>query len=445
LDFYALTEHGSYGAKANSGLTTAEWEHVKREVVRHHRPGEFVTIPAVEFSAPPPSGHHNIYFNAPDAIVPQLPLLREEKYMQTQRVWAEKERLLPAGVEMVTIPHHTGIIWGPAPGGGILHAGVSFGPGYSDEQLRPLIELYSQHGLSEAFAPGHPLSYKSLHPGDRRDLLDGPHYAQDAWALGEHLGVIASSDDHTSRPGRDNVGMAAVYATELTREAIFEALKNRRTYAVTGRRLLLHFDVNGSLMGSRLMLQSRQYPRLSVKVVGTQDLDFVEVLRWEERNGVYTNGHPAFTALLKTHGTGRHFHRQFVDSTFSGSSLYYVRVKQMRTGTSGPEAWAWSSPIWVQQQGDSAGAFPRRLELSAGSPNPFRSETALRYHLPRAIRLKVVLYNALGQHIETLLEGAQAEGWHNVRILGRDLPAGVYFVRLEAEGQTATKKILLVK
>ncbi|MGH7493270.1 MAG: DUF3604 domain-containing protein [bacterium] len=445
LDFYALTEHGSYGAKANSGLTTAEWEHVKREVVRYHQPGQFVTIPAVEFSAAPPSGHHNIYFNAQDAIVPQLPLLREENYMQTQRVWAEKAHLLPAGVDMLTIPHHTGIVWGPAPGGGILHAGVSFGPGFSNEHLRPLIELYSQHGLSEAYAPDHPLSYKSLHPGAQRDLLNGPHYAQDAWALGEHLGVIASSDDHTSRPGRDNVGVAAVYATALTREAIFDALKNRRTYATTGRRLLLHFDVNGNLMGSRFTIQSQQYPKLSVRVTGTHDLDFVEILRWEEKSGLYQNGHPAFTSLLKAHADGRYFIGQFVDSSYSASSLYYVRVKQMRSGAGGQEAWAWSSPVWVRQQGDDGGTLPRRFELSPGYPNPFRSVTALRYFLPRPARLKAVLYNTLAQQVETLLESAQTEGWHHINVSGRHLSPGIYFVRMEAGGRIATQKIVVMK
>ncbi len=446
LDFYALTEHASYGAKNNSGLTAAEWEHVKREVVRYHQPGQFVTIPALEFGAAPPSGHHNIYFNTRDELVSQLPLLREEDYGQIQKVWADQARVLPPGVGMLTIPHHTGVIWGPGSGGELQHAAVSFGPGFSHPQLRPLIELFSQHGLSESYEPAHPLSYKSLHPEERRDLINGPHFAQDAWALGEELGVIASSDDHTSRPGRENVGSVAVYAKELTRDAIFEALKSRRTYATTSKRLLLYFDVNGNLMGSKFALPSQQYPKLTVKVAGTQDLDSVEILRWAGKSGTYANGHPVFTSLFKAAGTGRNFHQQLIDSTFGSAALYYVRVKQ-KPGVAGREAWAWSSPVWVYLEGDTSAydqtEAPRHFALSPGYPNPFKYETFSRYYLSRPDRVKGVLYNALGQQVKVLLNETQIEGWHHFKISGRGLPPGVYFMRLEAAGEVAVQKILL--
>lgn len=450
LDFYALTEHSTYGAKKNSGLTAAEWEQVKKDIVRYHQPGRFVTIPAYEFSAPPPSGHHNVYFNAHDQIVPYIPLLRDEDYGFIQNVWAVKERVLPPGIDMITVPHHTGIMWGVAADGAITHSAVSFGPGFGNAKMRPLIELFSQHGSSEAYEPDHPLSYKSLHYiNDRRDCVDGPHYAQDAWALGEWLGVIASSDDHTSRPGRANLGLAAVYARELTRTAIFEALKSRRTYATTGKRMLLHFEVNGHLMGAKFTLPAREYPRLKLKVVATEDLDFVEVLRWEINKGVHQNGHPVFLSLLKSAGHGREFEREMVDSTYSGSALYYARARQKRSPGDNREGWAWSSPVWVYEQGDTnvdeQANSPRRFELSRAHPNPFKKETALRYYLPQAGRVKGVLYNTLGQQIEVVLQAAQTAGWHDFKIRRKDWTSGIYFVRLEAAGRIATQKILLVE
>src|SRR5262245_54668848 len=199
LDVYALTEHTSFFGQRNAGLLPAEWEAVKRSVVQFNRPGKFVTIPAYEFSAKAPSGHHNIYFNAHDQIVPYIPLLRNEDYLQIQKVWEVKNQVLPPGVEMITVPHHTGIIWNELIEGASPQ--VSFGLGFSNYKLRPQIEIYSGHGLSEYYNPQHRLSYKSLNGPGVKGLADGPHYAQDAWAAGERLGVIASSDDHSSRPG----------------------------------------------------------------------------------------------------------------------------------------------------------------------------------------------------------------------------------------------------
>ena len=56
---------------------------------------------------------------------------------------------------------------------------------------------------------------------------------QDAWRMGWRLGVIGGSDGHNLFGDRIQ-GLTGVYATELTRPAIFEAIRKRRCYATTG-------------------------------------------------------------------------------------------------------------------------------------------------------------------------------------------------------------------
>ncbi|MGH7493271.1 MAG: DUF3604 domain-containing protein [bacterium] len=452
LDFYALTEHTSFFAQRNAGLTAAEWEAVKRSVVRFHAPGKFVTIPAYEFSAKAPSGHHNVYFNAHDQIVPYIPLFRNEDYYQIQKVWEVQREVLPPGVEMITVPHHTGIIWNEFIEGASPQ--VSFGLGFSNFKLRPQIEIYSGHGLSESYDPQHRLSYKSLNGPGVKGLADGPHYAQDAWAAGERLGVIASSDDHSSRPGLPYYGLAAIYAKELTREAIFDALKQRRTYGTTGQRILLHFEIDGHLMGASIVQKTPHYPHINVAVHGTDELDFVEVLCWNKRQRQFANGHPLFATLYRENGNGKHASFQVVDSSYTGSSIYYVRVKQKKDLSAprqfiGREVWAWSSPIWMEEtpslDTSDTKAVPRSLELSPNYPNPFRRATIMRYYLPQPGRVQASLYNTLGQLVEVLVDDVRREGWHGFRIANRDLSPGIYFVRLEAAGQIATQKIVMVK
>jgi hypothetical protein len=331
---------------------------------------------------------------------------------------------------------------------------VSFGAGYANPKLRPLIEIYSHHGLSEYYAPQHPLSYKVLHKAGRQELASGPHYAQDAWAAGEILGVIASSDDHSARPGLPFKGLAAVYAQELTRDAIFDALKNQRTYGTTGQRILLQFEINGYMMGSRIVMARGRHPEIRVAVGGTDDLDFIEVLRWNSASGRREFGHPVFEIIRRETGRGNQNAFKFIDSTYVGSSIYYVRVKQKRDTFDSwrsiyRQVWAWSSPIWVKDESTldttDTKPIPHQFQLRQNFPNPFDRTTSIAYYLPRGGKVIAELYNVLGQHIQPLLNDLQSEGWHTLKLSSHDLTQGVYFIRFEAAEQVLTQKIVVMK
>ena len=75
----------------------------------------------------------------------------------------------------------------------------------------------------------------------------------EAWAnaglnAGHHAGCIAGSDDHTCKPGRTVA--TGVWARELTRQGIWDALCQRRCIAGMGRRPVVTFRINDSLMGA---------------------------------------------------------------------------------------------------------------------------------------------------------------------------------------------------
>jgi hypothetical protein len=59
--------------------------------------------------------------------------------------------------------------------------------------------------------------------------------------------------------------------------------------------------------------------------------------------------------------------------------------------------------------------------------------------------VKLVIYNVLGKEIETLVSGWFQEGEHKVEFNAKNLPSGVYFYRLQAEGFEEMKKMVLIK
>jgi hypothetical protein len=79
------------------------------------------------------------------------------------------------------------------------------------------------------------------------------------------------------------------------------------------------------------------------------------------------------------------------------------------------------------------------------TPNPFSQTTTISYEVPKATRLKVRVYNAIGQCVATLVDAQQETGTYSVTWNAKNLANGVYICRMEAEGNTATQKMLLMK
>lgn len=100
--------------------------------------------------------------------------------------------------------------------------------------------------------------------------------------------------------------------------------------------------------------------------------------------------------------------------------------------------------------GPSAAATPTTFSLRDNRPNPFNPETSIRFDTPRAAHVRVVVYDALGRAVSTLLDTDLPAGSHDVTWRGRDdrgreMASGVYFVRMEAGSFSATRKMLLLK
>ncbi len=321
LDFYALTDHSREPRRPHEGahehtrgLGSHVWDEYTAAVEAHDEPGRFVTLHAYEASFGSPWGHHNVYFRG------QPGPLRYPERVSLPDLW----EALAVG-EALTIPHHTGKF--PQP--------VEWQP--HDAERRRNIEIYSAHGLSEAFDPRHPLAFEQSDFTSPATSVEGPQFAQDAWARGLALSTIAASDDHRAQPGKPHWGLAAVYAEELTREAVFDALHARRTYGTTGARMLLDFSVGGIPMGHRGGVTGA--PRLDLEVHAADRIAWAEILRFDEETG-------AFRVIFRIEPDAMDLTWSDVDDGLRTDGLYYARIRQARE-VAGRVVMAWSSPVWV--------------------------------------------------------------------------------------------------
>jgi hypothetical protein len=108
------------------------------------------------------------------------------------------------------------------------------------------------------------------------------------------------------------------------------------------------------------------------------------------------------------------------------------------------------SPPTLDGKTIKAAEMPKAYGLSQNYPNPFNPETTIRYQIPDAGFVRLVIYNTMGQVVKKLVDKQQNAGYYEAVWNGKDerglgMVSGMYMVRMEAEGFTAIRKVVLMK
>ncbi len=100
--------------------------------------------------------------------------------------------------------------------------------------------------------------------------------------------------------------------------------------------------------------------------------------------------------------------------------------------------------------GDGEAAQPFEFALAPVYPNPFNPSTFIQYSIPSNAEVKLVVYNALGQKVRTLINAPLRAGnhtayWNGMSDAGAQVASGTYYLRLLSEGQQQVQKMVLMK
>ena len=302
-DFACVTDHGY---NVNPYL----WGWIAKNARVQNDPGRYLTFLGEEWTSSfeEYSEEHPYGFYGHRNLVladPYFPKWWNSKNRQTPAELWEDLRKLDAN--FVNIPHQ------------LADTGnVPTDWNFTDEEAQPVAEIFQTRGSYE---------YKGTVREALRSTPKPGYFIQDAWARGIVIGVIASPDHG------GGYGKACVYAPELTREAILDALRARHCYGTSAAKIVLDVRVNGHLMGEKVESPAGESVEVKIRVACPAKIDRVEVCR--NNQFIYTK-----------QAEGTDVDLTFVDrSPLPGHSYYYVRVVQE------DEELAWSSPVWFGASG----------------------------------------------------------------------------------------------
>lgn len=274
-------------------LSISTWDKVRAAAERHNDPGTFTAFAAYEYSPPlKDSGkhHRNIIFRGSETVPYAVSGFEAASEID---LWKQLEAGCEAPCEFLTIPHNPNKTWGLA-----FASHTIDGIPYTEEDWKlrkrsePIIEMIQIKGNSEcssAFGAGdEECNFEQFFPpceeGQETLCIFPTSMVRDGLkkglALEDEIGVnplafglIGSTDTHNSNPGdteewdyrgasgfnssparkrlaggrmgnrsslqRNPGGLAAVWATENTREALFDAMRAKEVYATSGTRIKL--------------------------------------------------------------------------------------------------------------------------------------------------------------------------------------------------------------
>ena len=323
LDFFCMSDH-------DWQMGTADWKNLRAMTDRYNENGRFATLRGYEWTSWY-YGHRNVYFRSGE--IDELLDFRSERHPvrfgmkgstpddpspQVLWDWLEQNKL-----DAITVPHHCN-----------ADQFIMNLDRYFNEKYDRLVEIYSCWGCAVD------TDFEANVNNDKYRELEITNY------LGKlKFGFIASSDGHDGHPGNASLcrghryfmghhlgsGKAAVLADSLDRDSVYDALKLRRCYAVTGAPMGLYFSINDQPMGSEIMLSGAGTADLQVSVRGADLLDQVELIKNGDPIGIHSNiGSMELDAFMVDK-----------DLDLAGDYTYYIKATQQDGET------AWSSPIFV--------------------------------------------------------------------------------------------------
>ena len=94
---------------------------------------------------------------------------------------------------------------------------------------------------------------------------------------------------------------------------------------------------------------------------------------------------------------------------------------------------------------NNSGYYPSSFKLAQNYPNPFNPVTRINYEIPKQGFVSLKIYDILGREVKNLVNEMKSIGSYSVDFSADGLTSGIYLYRMECNGYSETKRMVLLK
>jgi hypothetical protein len=146
----------------------------------------------------------------------------------------------------------------------------------------------------------------------------------------------------------------------------------------------------------------------------------------------------SFTVIDTLEGSGS----EYVNTSIEQSGTYTYRIKAYKDSVESIYSNEASLSIVGIQEDE---LIPTEYSIGQNYPNPFNPTTKIKFALPKTALTKIIIYDLLGREIRTLINKKLEAGYHEINFDAYNLPAGIYFYRVQSGNFIHAKKMILMK
>ena len=339
LDFIAITDHDEH---LNDVLTKQEWKNICNVCKNNNKAGDFLVIPGYEWTYPDQNfrkdridyEHKIIYFdNPPDDIFRFTDFPTPKDLAKAVKI--------AGGVGHTPHPRSFTVMDLEQSQIKVFH--------YERNHWDYDCEFSNIFSNAEIFPDGQPYSYDFDKKKDDSIKNELVHISweleiQKALSMGCKLGILATSDTHWPNVIPGDERRTVVFAKNLSRKNILNALYRRNNYAeIAPNEVDVYFSIAGHIVGEEFEIDKN--PELLIYIKSKMRIDGILIYK---NNNKWIN---------LTKNDAEHFYNDFKemcysvnDKSFNDSSFYYVKIILNGFNEYGYPFTVWTSPIWVNKK-----------------------------------------------------------------------------------------------
>jgi hypothetical protein len=203
-------------------------------------------------------------------------------------------------------------------------------------------------------------------------------------------------------------GKLSKYAVKKIVEALPVELTSFNYSISSGNNLILNWQTSGEINNKGFEIERKSSKENNWKKVG-----------YAEGRGTI-NEITSYLFTDKNINSGKYNYR-LKQTDFNGNFKYYNLNSEVIIGS------------------------PENFELKQNYPNPFNPATVISFKIPGNGMVSLKVYDISGKEVRTLVNEIREAGYFTVKFDGSSLSSGLYFYKMQFDGQEVTKKMLLIK